>query len=113
MRVYELDYLSGQSSLRLYIMNPESKTAVIEDCIKIDRALTPYIDQESWMPQELILEVSSPGLFRDLRQAWHFNISSGERIQVLLKKNLGDINENFQEKLPKRFGNQKKLPGIW
>lgn len=112
LKIYELDYLPGPSALRLYIMNPESKTAVIEDCIKIDKALTPHIDEESWMPQELTLEVSSPGLFRDLRQAWHFEMSLGERIQLVLKKFLGDIDESLQEKLPKKIWKSKKVVGL-
>lgn len=112
LKVYDLDYLPGPSSLRLFIMNPETKTAVLEDCIKVDKALTPYIDEESWMPKELTLEVSSPGLFRDLRQRWHFELSLGERIQLALKKFLGEEDESLQSALPKKIWKSKKVIGL-
>ena len=33
LALYDLEFLPGQKLLRLYIMNPETKSAVIEDCI--------------------------------------------------------------------------------
>ena len=40
--LYDVEYLSGSSTLRVFIMDPKTKTAVIEDCIKVDRAFDPY-----------------------------------------------------------------------
>ena len=39
--LYDVEYHSGSSTLRVFIMDPETKTAVIEDCVKVDRAFDP------------------------------------------------------------------------
>lgn len=106
LEIYDMDYLPGSHELRLFIMNPATKTAVIEDCIKIDRALTPFIDEEAWMPSELNLEVSSPGVYRNLTSLDHFKSAEGKIVQMTLVKRLeGD---QFSD-LPKKLKNQKKL----
>lgn len=109
LKIYDLDYQPNQFALRVFIMNPETNTAVLDDCIKIDRALTPYIDEEDWMPAELTLEVSSPGLFRHLKEKWHFEMSIGEQIQLNLKDFLG---EGFSDRLSKKNWKSKKVVGV-
>ena len=83
LELYDLDYLTGSSELRVYVRDPETKTAVIEDCVKVDRALSPYLE-EDWTPEKLTLEVSSPGLFRGLRTLEHFQEVVGETITLSL-----------------------------
>tara|TARA_Y100000590_G_scaffold470750_1_gene669290 strand:- start:60665 stop:61147 length:483 start_codon:yes stop_codon:yes gene_type:complete len=107
LEIYDLDYLPGSHELRLYIQNPETRTAVIEDCIKIDKAMTPYIEEEEWMPSELTLEVSSPGVYRNLTSLEHFKIVEGQNVQLTLKKKLDDDLEG----LPKKLKGQKKIIG--
>ena len=108
LEVYDMDYLPGSHELRLYIINPESGTAVIEDCIKVDKAMTPFIEEEDWMPSELTLEVSSPGVFRNLTSLKHFESAVGENVQLLLVKKL---DEKELEGLPKKLRGQKKMIG--
>lgn len=106
--LYDLEYLIGAKILRLYILNPMTKTALIEDCVKMDEALSPYFETETWMPQEITLEVSSPGIYRNLRTLDHFKMVSGSSITVVLNKNLaGDA----YKELPKSITGQKKLTG--
>jgi len=82
LELYDLEYISAKGLLRVFIMNPATKTAVIEDCAKIDNAFDPYLD-EAWVP-DFTLEVSSPGLFRALKTRRHFEISVGEFIKLTL-----------------------------
>lgn len=107
LEIYDLDYLPGSHELRLYIQNPETGTAVIEDCIKIDKAMTPFIEEEEWMPSELTLEVSSPGVYRNLTSLEHFKTVEGQNVQLTLKKKLDDDLEG----LPKKLKGQKKIIG--
>lgn len=106
LEVYDMDYLYGSHELRLYVVDPETGSAVIDDCIKIDNALTPYIDEEEWMPSELTLEVSSPGVYRGLTCVEHFEAACGELVQLVLKKKL---EEKVPNGLPKKIANQKKV----
>lgn len=86
-QLYDMDYISGAHLLRLYIMNPQTKSAVLDDCVTVDRAMTPHLEQD-WVPQELTLEVSSPGVYRHLRTREHFQMALGERLQLALKEPL-------------------------
>lgn len=91
LNLYDLEYFSQQQLLRLYIQNPETKTATIEECVLIDRALTPLFESEQWIPEDITLEVSSPGIYRELRTVEHFESSLGEPILVHFKQKLSGI----------------------
>ncbi len=88
LELYGLDYISGQQLLRLYVQDPGTKTAQLDDCAKVDRALTPFIEEEEWMPQELTLEVSSPGVYRDVKEAILFKDLVGERVVLSLNQKM-------------------------
>ena len=107
LEIYDLEYLSGQSILRIYVQDPKTKSAVIEDCIKLDHALTEHIEDLEWMPGELTLEVSSPGMFRDLRCKDHFDAVAGEMVELVLFKDFDSIVDG--EDLPRRLKKQKKI----
>lgn len=103
LELYDLDYIQGSSTLRLFIMNPETQTALIEECAQVDRELSPFIEEEDWVPETLTLEVSSPGLYRNLNQIKHFETAVGEDIQLTLKKKLE------VDSLPKKVKASKKV----
>lgn len=104
--LYELEYISGSQLLRLYVENPETKSANLEDCVKVDRAMTEVVEENSWMPDALVLEVSSPGVYRNITTIEHMKRALGERIMIGLgqKVNLEDA--------PKKYKSTKKLIGI-
>lgn len=104
LKLYDLEYQPAQQLLRIYVYDETTKTAVIEDCVKVDRALTPYIEEESWIPDALVLEVSSPGIYRHLSQKEHFEMSFGEMVLVTLR---GDLDAELIAKNPKVFKNKK------
>ena len=89
LALYELEYLPQKKFLRIYIINEETKTAVIEECVKIDQLVTPHLDELSNIPTGITLEVSSPGLFRELKQKKHFEWSKDSRIKVYIKPEAG------------------------
>lgn len=104
--LYDLEYIIGSKLLRVYIMNPQTKTALIDDCVKMDDALTPYFESETWMPQEITLEVSSPGIYRNIRTLDHFQKALGNKVAFVLNKSLSG--EEYSE-LPRSITTQKKL----
>lgn len=106
--LYDLEYIIGSKLLRVYIMNEKTKSALIEDCVKIDHALTPYFESETWMPREITLEVSSPGIYRQLRARDHFEQSIGQKVSAILCSNL--TGEQYLG-MPKSITAEKKLKG--
>lgn len=106
LEMYDLEWNAPSGELRLFIMNPETKTALIDDCVQVDRAFTPYIETESWMPENLTLEVSSPGLFRNLTSVEHFKGAAGEEVTLGLTKK---IDETVYPEFPKVLRNNLKI----
>lgn len=106
LNVYDLEWVAGSGELRLFIIDPKTNTAVLDDCIKVDRAFTPYFESETWMPENVTLEVSSPGLFRNLKNLGHFNSVIGEDIALVLNKPISDIQS---PDFPKSQRNNLKL----
>ncbi len=107
--LYDLDYLQGSQTLRVFIRNPETDTADLEDCVKIDRALTPFIQEESWVPESLVLEVSSPGIYRNLKTRKHFEESLDEVISLTV---VGDLKAEKNKEINPKVLKQKKFRGL-
>lgn len=103
LSLYDVEYLEKEQLLRVTIFNPATKTASLDECVQVDRALTDPIDSESWMPEELTLEVSSPGLFRSLTALSHFEMTVGETVKLLMVKRLEG------EKYPREWRGEKKV----
>ena len=56
----------------------------IDDCENVSRRLSPILDEVDPLPQSYTLEVSSPGIGRDLRRPQHFEAFMGADIHVRL-----------------------------
>jgi ribosome maturation factor RimP len=106
LKLYDLDWHGPSGDLKVYIVNPETNTAVLEDCVKVDRAYNPYVETESWIPENLVLEVSSPGLFRQLTALWHFRDVVGQDVTLSLAKK---IDEAQYPDFPKVLRNNQKI----
>jgi ribosome maturation factor RimP len=106
LEIYDLEWNAPSGELCLFIMDPITKTALIEDCIKVDRAFTPYIESETWMPENLTLEVSSPGLFRSLTSLLHFRGVVGEEVTLGLAKKIDEV---IYPDFPKVLRNNLKI----
>lgn len=70
--------------LRCYI-DKEGGIAV-DDCEVISRLLGDWLDQEDFIEDSYILEVSSPGLGRPLKKDKDFERSLGEEVELRLYK---------------------------
>ena len=54
----------------------------LDDLEQISREISAALDEDDPMPDQFFLEVSSPGLERPLRQAWHFQRAIGTKVKV-------------------------------
>jgi ribosome maturation factor RimP len=107
-RLYDLEYVSTNKLVRLYIQDPRTGSALIEDCIKVDHALTEPFEKESWIPEDVVLEVSSPGVYRHLVNLEHFRSGLNEMVAVVIT---GQLSEEQSKSAPKGVKGEKKFRG--
>lgn len=78
----------AQWYLRIFIDKEEG--VGIDDCVDMTHAISPVLDREDPIPQEYMLEVSSPGLNRKLTRPEHFQAYLGAPVRVKLIRPLKD-----------------------
>ncbi len=80
--IYDVEYVKEGSEwyLRAYIDKPEGVGIV--DCENVSRTFSQRLDEEDFIPDAYILEVSSPGLGRALKKDRHLEKSLGEEVEV-------------------------------
>jgi ribosome maturation factor RimP len=60
----------------------------INDCEEVSKRLSALLDVEDIIPTSYILEVSSPGLTRELTKPEHYEFFKGRLIRVILRSPL-------------------------
>ena len=82
--IWDLEYVKEGADyfLRVTIDSPNGIT--IDDCETVHRAIDPVLDEADPIEGAYHLEVSSPGIERDLRTDEHFQACAGERVEVRL-----------------------------
>lgn len=73
---------AGTFYLRAYVDKPGGIT--IDDCELVSRALSDLLDQEDFIEDAYILEVSSPGLTRPFKKENDYKRNLGNKIEVKL-----------------------------
>ena len=104
--LYDVEYVKEGTDyyLRAYIDKEGGIT--VDDCEKVSRSLELKLDEEDFIPNAYILEVSSPGLGRQLKKEKHFLAGIGEQVDVRLYKALPDKRKEFTGML-KKYENEK------
>lgn len=100
----DVEYVKEGSNyyLRAYIDKEGGIT--IDDCELVSRELSDLLDAEDFIPEAYFLEVSSPGLGRQLKKDKDFARSIGKDVEVKLykplekKKEFEGVLESFDEK---------------
>jgi ribosome maturation factor RimP len=84
--LYDVEFVKegGNWYLRAYIDKENGIT--VDDCELVSRALSDLLDKHDFISESYILEVSSPGLGRQLKRDRHFEKSIGEEVEVKLYK---------------------------
>lgn len=75
---------AGNWYLRAYVDKEGGIT--LDDCELVNRRWSDMMDEEDFIPDAYILEVSSPGLGRQLKKEKDFNRSIGEEVDVKFYK---------------------------
>ena len=82
--LWDVEYVKEGADfiLRVTIDNDEGIT--IDDCETMTRAIDPILDEHDPIPDSYLLEVSSPGIERELTRDDHFELCVGEKVEVRL-----------------------------
>lgn len=77
--------------LRVFI--DSEKGISIDDCVNVSHAIDPIIDEADPIDRSYCMEVSSPGLNRELIKEEHFLAMMGKEVTVKLYKAVGSSKE--------------------
>ena len=82
VEIYDVEYVKEGADwyLRAYIDKPGGVN--IQDCEAVSRALSDKLDEEDFIGDAYILEVSSPGLGRTLKKDRHLEKSLGQEVEI-------------------------------
>ena len=103
--LYDVEYAKEGKNYFLRIFIDSEKGIDLNDCEKVNDAITDILDTENYIKDQYFLEISSPGIERLLRKDWQLKKFKGEEVNIkLFKKDengkkeytgiLGDITEN-------------------
>ena len=80
----DVEYVKEGANWYLRIYADKEGGISIDDCVLISRALEKKLDEEDFLSDPYILEVSSPGLGRQLKKDKDFARSTGEHVECRL-----------------------------
>ena len=84
--IWDITYSKIGSDYHLEITIDSEAGINIEDCEKVHRAIDPILDEKDPIEGFYYLEVSSPGIERELRLEEHFLFAVGQRVEAKLFK---------------------------
>ena len=84
--LYDVEYVKEGPSyyLRIYI---DKETGIdLNDCEKVSNEIDELLDKADYIKEQYYLEVSSPGLERQLKKDQHFSQNIGKKVEIKLFK---------------------------
>lgn len=97
LELVELEFTGRlpRSVLRVYV---DKKGGVdVEECARLSRRLSDFLDTEDLIEKSYTLEVSSPGLDRPLISLGDFRRKTGEKVRLYLKTDSDKLTEVIGE----------------
>lgn len=93
VNIYDVEYVkeAGEWYLRAYI--DKEGGVNINDCVDVNHALSDALDEDDFIEEAYTLEVSSPGLGRQLKKDRHFENSLGQDVELKLFKPRDGVKE--------------------
>ena len=74
----------GASWILRVVIDKEDAPVSINDCVDVSRRLSPLLDEADPIPQSYCLEVTSPGIDRELTRPEHYTYYEGWPVNVKL-----------------------------
>lgn len=95
--LYDVEYAKEGKNYFLRIFIDKQDGIDLNDCEKVNDGIMELLDEADYIKEQYFLEVSSPGIERNLRKDKHLDGAMGEEIEVNLFK---------------PFDKKKKLQGV-
>jgi ribosome maturation factor RimP len=83
-RIWDVTYSKLGADYHLEITIDSDEGINIEDCERVHRAIDPIIDEKDPIEGFYYLDVSSPGIERELRTEEHIRLSLGQKVEAKL-----------------------------
>ena len=83
-RIWDITYGKIGADYHLEITIDNDEGIGIEDCEKFHRAIDPILDEVDPIEGFYYLEVSSPGIERELKTEEHISLSVGQKVEAKL-----------------------------
>ena len=93
--LYDVEYAKEGKNYFLRIFIDNEKGIDLNDCEKVNDAITDILDTENYIKDQYFLEISSPGIERVLRKDEHLEKNIGEEIEISLFKKDENGNKNY------------------
>ena len=110
--------MNAQKTIQLFIDSPNG--IQIDDCVNVNQITKNIFGKTDQYYKDYLLEVSSPGIFRELKTPDHFKSSTGKRVKLHLLKKVeglmtvtGDLQKCDEETisiLPDTNGSDMMIP---
>lgn len=86
LQLWDVLFLKEGADWVLRLIIDKEGGVSMDDCVDMTHAVDPVLDEEDPIPQEYLLEVSSPGIERKLVRPFHFQAYLGAPVRVKLHK---------------------------
>ena len=82
--IWDVEFVKEGTRKILRITIDSEEGVDIEDCEKLHRAIDPILDEADPIEEQYYLEVSSPGIERELRTLEHIEACEGWNVEIKL-----------------------------
>ncbi len=93
--LYDVEYAKEGKNYFLRIFIDNEKGIDLNDCEKVNDAITDILDEANYIKEQYFLEVSSPGIERILRKEKHLQKNIGQEISINLFKKDENGNKEY------------------
>lgn len=104
--LYDIEYVKEGGNYFLRVFIDKEGGITINDCELVSRRFSDLLDNHDYIADSYILEVSSPGLGRQLKKDKHLEKSLGEEVEIKLyqavdkkKEFIGILSEYNKDKI--------------
>lgn len=84
--IYDIMYVKEGKDYYLRIFIDNENGISLDDCEKVNDAITDMLDSANYIKDQYFLEISSPGIERNIRTDKHLQLNLNEEINVKLFK---------------------------
>jgi len=98
LRLFDVEpAVRGRWIVRVYVERigevEEGEGVSVDECAEVSRYLEAYLDADERVPEDYVLEVSSPGLERPLNEPRHVERAVGEEVQLVTRRQVAGKNK--------------------